>query len=78
MSSYRFREFKQGEVLVWLQTLGGGLSGGRGQILPLLMRIFDSQFYKRELLSQPIVLFFIDYYELSTTSGSSIIVIVIR
>jgi hypothetical protein len=35
MSSYSFREFQQGEVLLGLQTIGGDLGCGRGQAKPL-------------------------------------------
>jgi hypothetical protein len=35
MSSYRFRELQQSEVLLGLQTFGGNLGGGRGQSKPL-------------------------------------------
>src|SRR5258708_29995335 len=41
MSSDRFRELQQSEVLLGLQTLGGDLGGGRGQARPLKSELFD-------------------------------------
>ncbi|SRR6266481_1359908 len=41
MSSYRFREFQQCEVLLGLQAFGGDLGGGRGQVKPLKSEVSD-------------------------------------
>src|SRR5260370_5147809 len=57
MSSYRFRELQQSEVLLGLQTLGGDLGGGRGQARPLKSELFNPNSVARTILfrAEPIL-----------------------
>src|SRR5258707_12907755 len=57
MSSYRFRELQQSEVLLGLQTLGGDLGGGRGQARPLKSDLFNPNSEARTILfrAEPIL-----------------------
>src|SRR5258708_34115449 len=50
MSHDRFREFKQCEILLGLQTLGGALSGAHRQVMPLRSESFDSNCYEDSLI----------------------------
>ena len=51
MSSYRFREFQQCEVLLGLQTFGGDLGGGCGQAKPLKSELFAPNSGARTIFS---------------------------